>query len=106
MGLGSQEPGPSAKPPGSPKPKGANTWRESRCASISTAIGCHSACARVGGWDHLPAECVGEGEIGLAAGLGQSVSTWGSVNLFAPSPKPAAPMSPPSRRQIAETSRR
>jgi len=25
-------------------------------------------CARVGGWDRLPAECVGEGEIGAGAG--------------------------------------
>lgn len=33
-----------------------------------TASDGHSACARVGGWDRLPAERVGEGEIGAGAG--------------------------------------
>ncbi|MBI1391042.1 MAG: hypothetical protein GC154_21660 [bacterium] len=78
MGLGSQEPGQSAKPPGSPKPEDCNAWRGSRCASISTASDRQGACARVGVWDRGSASqahrfgigCDGRGErVGAATAL-------------------------------------
>lgn len=83
MGLGSQEPGPPAEPPGSPKPDRSDSWKRSSYASISTASDGHGACVRVGGWDCLPDEPVGIREIGLVPGLVQACFTGGGANIVA-----------------------
>lgn len=81
-GLGSQEPGPAAKPRGSPKPDCSNGNGAATPASRPQA----TASARApgwAGWDCLAAERVGDREIGLAPALAQACFTWGSANLVA-----------------------